>query len=152
MESTKEYKMQCTWVQPRKQQDDLGSIPSKPFNIIVTQVYAPTSNAKEAEIDKFYEDPQDLLEPTLKRGVLFIIEDRIVKVRSQKIPGVTGKSGFRVQIEAEQRLTMFCQENTLVIANSLSNNPKMTIHGHNQMVNTEIRLIIFFAAKNGGAL
>ena len=128
MKTTKEYKIQCTWVQPQKQQNDLGSIPSKPFSITVIQVYGPTSYAKEAEINRFNEDPQDLLELTLKRGVLFIIEDSIVKVRTQKIPGVTGKSGFRVQNEAGQRLTIFCQENTLVIANSLSNNPKMTLH------------------------
>ena len=94
----------------------------------VIQVYGPTSDAKEAEINRFNEDPQDLLELTLKRGVLFIIEDSIVKVRIQKIPGVTGKSGFRVRNEAGQRLTIFCQENTLVIANSLPNNPKMTLH------------------------
>ena len=128
MKTTKEYKIQCTWVQPQKQQNDLGSIPSKPFSITVIQVYGPTSYAKEAEINRFNEDPQDLLELTLKRGVLFIIEDSIVKVRTQKIPGVTGKSGFRVQNEAGQRLTEFCQENTLVIANTLFQQHETTLH------------------------
>ena len=88
----------------------------KPFNIIVMQ-YAPTSNAEEAE--QFYEDLQDLLELTSKKDVLFIIEDWNAKVESQEIPGVTGKFGLRVQYEAGQMLTEFCQENALVIARTL---------------------------------
>ena len=91
----------------------------KPFNITVIQVYNPTSNAEEAEVERFYEDLQDLLELTPKKGVLFIIRDWNAKVRSQETPGVTGKFGLGVQNEEGQRLTEFCQENTLVIANTL---------------------------------
>ena len=91
----------------------------KPFNIMVIQVYAQTSNAKEAEVEHFYEDLQDLLELTTKRDVLFIIGDWNAKVGSQETPGVTGKFGLEVQNEAGQRLVEFCQENTLVIANTL---------------------------------
>ena len=91
----------------------------KPFNITVIQVYAPTSNAEEAEFEWFYEDLQDLLELTPQKGVLFIIGDWNAKVGSQETPGVTGKFGLRVQNEAGQRLTEFCQENALVIANTL---------------------------------
>ena len=90
-----------------------------PFNITVIQAYAPTSNAEEAEVEQFYEDVQDLLEPTPKKDILFIIEDWKAKVVSQEIPGVTGKFGLGVQIEAGQRLIEFCQENSLVIANTL---------------------------------
>ena len=89
----------------------------KPFNIMVIQVCALTSNTEEAE--KFYEDLQDLLELTPKKDVLFIIGDWNAKVRSQETPGVTGKFGLGVQNEAGQRLIEFCQENTLVIANIL---------------------------------
>ena len=91
----------------------------KPFNIRVIQVYAPTSNAEEAEVEQFYEDLQDLLELTPQRDVLFIMGDWNAKVRSQKIPGITGKFGLRVQNEAGQSLTEFHQENTLVIANTV---------------------------------
>ena len=89
----------------------------KPFNIIVIQVYAPTSNAKEAGVERFYED---LLELTPKKDVLFIIGDWNAKVGSQEIPGVTGKFGFGVQNEAGQRVTEFCQKDALVIANTLT--------------------------------
>ena len=91
----------------------------KLFNITVIQVYAPTSNAEEAELEWFYEDLQDLLEQTSKKDVLFIIGDWNAKVESQETPGVAGKFGLGVQNEAGQRLIEFCQENTLVIANSL---------------------------------
>ena len=91
----------------------------KPFNIMVIQVYAPTSNAEEAEVEQFYEDLQDLLKLTPKKDVLFIIGDWNAKVGSQETPGVTGKFGLGVQNEAGQRLIVFCQENTLVIANTL---------------------------------
>ena len=91
----------------------------KPFNITVIQVYAPTSNAEETEVEWFYEDLQDLLELTPKKDVLFIIRDWNEKVGIQEIPGVTGKFGFRIQNEAGQRLIEFCQENALVIANTL---------------------------------
>ena len=88
----------------------------KPFNITVIQVYAPTSNAEEAEVERVYEDLQELLELATKKDVLFILGDWNTKVGSQKIPGVTGKFGLGVQNEAGQRLTEFCQENTRVIA------------------------------------
>ena len=91
----------------------------KPFNITVIQVYAPTSNAKEAEVEWFYEDVQDLLELTPRKEILFIIGDWNAKAGSQEAPGVTGKFGLGVQNEAGQRLTEFGQENTLVIANTL---------------------------------
>ena len=92
----------------------------KPFNITVIQVYAPTRNAEEAEVEWFYEDLQDLLELTLKKDVLFIKGDWNSKVGSQETPGVTGKFGLGVRNEAGQRLLLeFCQENALVIANTL---------------------------------
>ena len=91
----------------------------KPFNITVIQVYAPNSNAEEAEVERFYEDLQDLLELTPQNDVLFILGDWNAKVGSQETPGVTGKFGFGVQNEAGQRLIEFCQENALVTANSL---------------------------------
>ena len=125
----------------------------KPFNITVIQVYAPASNAEEAEVERFYEDLQDLLEQTPPKDVLFIIGDWTAKVGSQETPGVTGKFGLGMQNEAGQRLTEFRKENALVIANTLFQNIKEdSTHGHHQMVNTEIRLIIFFAAKDGEAL
>ena len=125
----------------------------KLFNITVIQVYAPASNAEEAEVEQFYEDIQDGLELTDKKDVLFIIGDWNAKVGSQETPGVTGKFGLGIWNEAGQRLTEFCQENTLVIANTLFHNTREdSTHGHHQMVNTKIRLIIFFAAKHGEAL
>ena len=91
----------------------------KPFNIMVIQVYAPTNNAEEVEVEQFYEDLQDLLELTCKNDVLFIIGDWNTKVGSQETPGITGKFGLGVQNEAGQRLIEFCQENALVIVNTL---------------------------------
>ena len=90
----------------------------KPFNITVIQAYAQTSNAEEAEVERFYEDLQDLLELTPKKDVLFIIGDWNAKVGSQETPGVTGKFGPGVQNEAGQRLIEFCQDSELVIANT----------------------------------
>ena len=90
-----------------------------PFNITVIQVYAPTSNAEEAKVEQFYEDLQDLLELTPKKDVLFIIGDWNAKGGSQETPGVTGKFGLGIRNEARQRLIEFCQENALVIANTL---------------------------------
>ena len=87
----------------------------KPFNIMVIQAYAPTSNAEEAEVERFYEDTQDLLELTPKKDVLFTIGDWNATVGSQETPGVTGKFGLGIWIEAGQMLIEFCQENTLVI-------------------------------------
>ena len=127
---------------------------SKPFNITVIQVYPQSSNPEEAEVEWFYEDLQDFLELTPKKDVLFIIGDWNAKVGSQETPGITGKFCLGVQNEAGQRLIEFCQENALVIANQTpsSSNTRETTHGHHQMANTEIRLIIFFAAKYGEAL
>ena len=90
-----------------------------PFNITVIQVYAPNSNAEEAEAEWFYEDLQELLELTPKKYVLFIIGDWNAKVGSQETPGVTGKFILGIQNEAGQRLIEFCRENALVIANTL---------------------------------
>ena len=100
----------------------------KPFSITVIQIYAPTSNTEEAEVEQFYEDLQDLLELTPPKDVLFIIGDWNAKVGSQEIPGVTGKFGLGVQNEAEQRLTEFRQENALVIANTLFQQHKRRVY------------------------
>ena len=125
----------------------------RPFNTTVIQVYAPTSNAEEAEVEWFYEDLQDLPELTPKKDVFFIIGDWNAKVGSQEIPGVTGKFHLGVQNEAGQRLTEFCQVNTLVIANTLFQQHKRQLYTwttpDGQYQN---RLIIFFAAKDGEAL
>ena len=91
----------------------------KPFNITVIQVYAPTSNTEEAEVEWFYEDLQDHLEIIPKKDVLFIIGDWNAKVGSQETPGVTDKFGLGLQNEARQKLIEFCQENALVVANTL---------------------------------
>ena len=100
----------------------------KPFNIIVIEIYALTSNAKEDEVEQFYEDLQDLLELTPPKDVLFTVGDWNAKVGSQEILGVTGKFGLGVQNEAGQRLTEFCQENALVIANTLFQQHKRTLY------------------------
>ena len=135
----------------------------KPFNITVIQVYAPTSNTDEAEVEHFYEDLQDLLELTPKKDVLFIIEDWNAKVGSQETPGVTRKFGLGIWNEAGQRLIEFCQENALVIANTLFQKHKRRLYTwtspdgqyQNQIdyiLYSQIRLIIFFAAKDREAL
>ena len=100
----------------------------KPFNIKVIQVYAPNSNAEEAEVERFYEDLQELLELTPQKDVLFIIGDWNAKVGSQEIPGVTGKFGLGVQNEAGQRLIEVCKENSLVIANTLFQQHKTRLY------------------------
>ena len=111
----------------------------KPFNIMVIQAYAPTSNAEEAEVEWFHEDLQDLLVLTPQKDVLFIIGDWNAKVGSQETPAVTGKFGLGIWNEAGQRLIEFCQENALVIATPSSNNTREdSTHGHHQMVNTGI--------------
>ena len=102
--------------------------PGKPFNISVIQVYALTSSVEEAEAELFYEDLQDLLELTLQKDILFIIEDWNAKVGSQETPGVTGKFGLGIQNEAGQRLIEFCQECALVIANSLFQQHKRRLY------------------------
>jgi len=91
----------------------------KPVNITVIQVYVPASNTEEVEVERFYEDLQDLLELTPNKDVLFIIGDLNTKVGSQETPGLTGTFGLGIQHEAGQRLIEFCQENALVIANTL---------------------------------
>ena len=99
----------------------------KPFSITVIQVYGPTRNTEEAEVEQFYEDLH-LLELTHKKDVLFIIGDWNAKVDSQEIPGVTGKFGLGVQNEAGQRLIEFCQKNTLVMANTLFQQHKRRLY------------------------
>ena len=99
----------------------------KPFNITVIQIYALTNNAEEAEVEWFSEDLQDLLELTPKKGVLFIIGDWNAKVGSQETPGVTGKFGLGIRNEG-QRLIEFCQENALVIANTLFQQHKRRLY------------------------
>ena len=130
------------------------SFQGKPFNITVIQVYALTSNGEEAEVEWFYEDLHDLLELTPKKDVLFIIGNWNAKVGSQEIPGVTGKFkfGLGVQNEAGQRVIVLPREFTGHSKHPLSTTREKTLHGHHQMVNTEIRLIIFFAAKDGDTL
>ena len=124
----------------------------KPFNIAVIQVYAPTSNAEGVEVEWFYEDLQDLLELTPKKDILFIIGEWNAKVGSQESPGITGKFGLGIWNEAGQRIIEFCQENLLKQTPSSNNTREDSTHGHHQMVKTGIRLIIFFAAKDGEAL
>ena len=131
----------------------------KPFYIMVIQAYALTSNAEEAELERFYEDLQDLLELTPQKDVLFIIGDWSAKVGSQDTPGVTGKFGLGVQNEAGQRIIEFCQENAPVIANTLFQQHKTTLYTWTSpdddnlvIINSKIRLIKFFAAKDGEAL
>ena len=125
----------------------------KPFNIRVIQVYAPTNNTEEAEVEWFYEDLQDLLELTPKKDVLFILGDWNAKVGSQETPGVTSKFGLGMQNEAGQRLIEFCQKKcTAHSKHPLPTTQEKTTHGHHQMLNTKIRLIIFYAAKDGESL
>ena len=100
----------------------------KPFDIMVIQAYAPTSNAEEAEVEQFYEDLQDLLELTPKKDVLSIIGVWNAKVGSQETPGVTGKFGLGIQNETGQRLIEFCQEDALVIANTLFQKHKRRLY------------------------
>ena len=120
----------------------------KSFNIMVFQLYAPTS--EEVEVEWFYEHLQDLLELTPKKSV---IGDRKSKVGSQETSGVTGKFGLGVHNEAGQRLIEICQQNALSQQTPSSNNKREdSTHGHHQMVHTKITLIIFFAAKDGEAL
>ena len=101
---------------------------NKPFNITVIQVYALTSNAEEAEVERFYEDLQDLLELTPQKDVLFIIANWNAKVGSQETPVVTGKFGLGIRNKAGQRLIDFCQENALVIANTLFQQHKRRLY------------------------
>ena len=114
----------------------------KPFNITVIQIYVPISNAEEAEVEHFYEDPQDLLELTPQNDALFIIGDWNAKVGSQETPVVTGKFGLGIQNKAGQRLMEFCQENALVIANTFFQEHKRRLYTWTSPDGqTEIRLI-----------
>ena len=100
----------------------------KPFNSSVIQVYAPTSNTEETEVEWFYEDLQGLLELIPQKDVLFITGYLNAKVGSQETPGVTGKFGLGMQNEAGHRLIEFCQENALVIANTLFQQHKRRLY------------------------
>ena len=139
----------------KNKMDRMISVPfqGKPFNIMVIQVYALTSNTEEAEVIWFYEDLQDLLELTPPKNVLFIIGDWNAEVGSQETPGVTGKFGLGVQNEAGQRLLEFCQENALVITNTFFQQQKRRLYtwtspdGQHQT-----QIVIFCAAKDGEAL
>ena len=95
---------------------------------MVIQVYVPTSNAEEAEVEQFYEDLQDLLELTPPKDIVFITGDWNAKVGSQETPGVTGEFGLGVQNEAGQKLTKICQENTVVITNTLFQQHKRQLY------------------------
>jgi len=119
----------------------------------VIPVNAATSNAEEAEVERFYEDLQELLETTSKKRCSFHHRGLECKIGSQETPGETGKFGLGIWNEAGQRLIEFCQENALVVTNTLFQQHKRRLYnGHHQMVNTDMRLIIFFAAKDGEAL
>ena len=148
---------------PSQRQNDLCSFPRQTIQYHSIQVYAPINNAEEAEAEWFYEDLQDLLELTPQKDVLFIIGDWNAKVGSQEIPGVTGKFSLGVQNETGQRLTVLLRECTGHRKHPFPTTQEIrhmgslymwevSTHGHHQMVNTEIRLIIFFAAKDGEAL
>ena len=130
-------------MQSQKWQNDLCSFPRQTFQYPSNPSLYPDQNAEEAEVERFYEDLQDLLELTPKKDVLFIIVDWNAKVGSQELPGVTGKFGLGVENEAGQRPTEFYQENTLVIANTLFQQ-----HMCCWMVNTKSRLITFFAVED----
>ena len=117
-----------TWMQSQKRQNNLCSFPRQTIQYHGNPNLSPTSNAEEAEIEQFYEDLQYLVELTSKKDVLFIIGGWNAKVGSQETPGVTGKFGLGVQNEVEQRLIEFCQENTLVIANTLFQQHKRRLY------------------------
>ena len=122
-------------MQSQKRQNDLCSFPKQTIQYHSNPSLCPTSNAEEAEVERFYEDLQDLLELTPKKDVLFIIGDWNAKAESQEILGVTGKFGLGVQTKAGQRLIELCQDNTLVIANTSSNNTREdSTHGHHHSV------------------
>ena len=121
----------------------------KPFNITVIQVYAPTGNTEEAEVEQFYEELQDLSELTPKIDILFILGDWNAKVGSQETPGVTGKFGLGIRNEAGQRLLEFAKKMHWSWQTSSSNNTSEdSTHGHHQMINPDIRLIIPFALNS----
>ena len=125
----------------------------KPFNITVIQVYALTSNAEEAEVERFYEDLQDILELIPKKDVLFILGDWNAKVGSQELLGVTGKFGLGIQNKAGQRVTRVLPKERTGHSKYLFQQHKRRLYTWtHQTVNTKIRLIIFFTAKDGEIL
>ena len=115
-------------MQSKKRQNDLCSFPGQTSQYHSNPSLCPTSNAEETEVERFYEDLQDLLELTPPKNILFIIGDWNKKVGSQEIPGVIGKFGLGIQSEAGQRLIEFCKENTLVIANTLFQQHKKSLY------------------------
>ena len=115
-------------MQSQKRQNDLCLFPRQTIQYHSNPSLCPTSNAEEAEVERFYEGVQDLLELTPQKDVLFIIGDWNAKVGSREIPGITGKFGLGVQNEAGQRLTEFCQENTLVIAKTFFQQHKRRLY------------------------
>ena len=115
-------------MQSQKRQNDLCSFPRQTIHYHSNPSLSPTSNAEEAEVERFYKDLQDLLERTPRRDVLSIMGDWNAKVGSQETPGVTGKFGLGIQKEAGQRLIEFCQENALVIANTLFQQHKRRLY------------------------
>ena len=141
-------------MQSQKLQNDLCSFPRQTIQYHSIQVYAPTNNAEEADADKFYEDLQDLLVLTPQKMPFSSLADWNAKVGSQEVPGVTGKFGLGVQNEAGQRLIEFLpREHTGHSKHPLPTTQREdSTHGLHQMINPEIRLIIFFAAKDGEAL
>ena len=124
----------------------------KPFSITVIQVYAPTSNAEEAEVEQFYEDLQDLLELTPPKRCALHYRGLECKSRSQEKPGITGRFGLGVQHKAGQRLTKLCQENARSLQTLSLTTQEMTLHMDITIGQYWSRLIIFFAAKDGEAL
>ena len=126
--STKESEMQYLDAMSKNHRMISVHFQGKPFHIMVIQAYTPTSNTEKSRVEWFYEDLQDLLELTPKKDVLFIIGDWNAKVGSQETPGITGKFGLGIQNEAGQRLIEFCQENALVIANTLFQQHKRRLH------------------------
>ena len=127
--NTQQKSLKCsTWDIISKNRMISVCFQGKPFNITVIQVYASTSNAEEAEVEWFYEDLQGLLELTPPKDDLFIIGDWNAKVGSQEMPGITGKFGLRVQNEVGKRLTEFCQETALVIANTVFQHHKRRLY------------------------
>ena len=140
-------------MQSPKQQNDLCSFPRQTIHCHSNPSCVSTSNAEEAEVERFFADLQDLLELTPKKDVLFIIGDWNAKVGSQEILGVPGTFGLEVQNEAGQRLTVLTRECTGHSKHPLPTTQEQTLHMDiTEMVNTEIRLIIFFASKDGEAL
>ena len=135
-----------------QQQNDLCLFPRQTIQYYGNPSLCPTSNDEEAEIKRFYEDLQNFLELTPKKGVLFITGGQNAKVGSKETPGVTGKFGLGVQNEAGQRLIEFCQENALVIANTLFQQHKRRLYTWTSPGGQHRNLIIVFAAKDGEAL